>query len=197
MKTPLYGTVDYEIERSRTTGVKPRLLLHACCGPCAAGTLSNIADHFDITIFFYNPNIMPKEEFNVRLDALKQVVSHFKGIKLIVPNQSDDEYLQKIMGMENLPEGGARCKICFNLRLNKTAEFLAEHSDEFDFFATTLTVSPMKDAALINEIGNLLANAHGVKYLSSDFKKRDGYLHSVNMCKEWEIYRQHYCGCML
>ncbi len=195
MKTRLVGTVDYEIEKSRETGVKPRLLLHACCGPCAAGTLSNIAEHFDITVLFYNPNIMPKDEFNIRLEALKQVIAHFDGIKLIVPEQSENEYLQRITGLEDLPEGGARCERCFALRLDKTAEYLAAHSDEYDFFATTLTVSPMKNAPLINEIGDRVADGRGVRYLSSDFKKRDGYLHSVTLCKEWGIYRQHFCGC--
>lgn len=197
MKIPVIGTVEYEIEKESTTGVKPRLLLHACCGPCSAGVLYNIAEYFDITIFFYNPNIMPKEEFIRRLEALKAVIAHFENIKLIIPEQSEDEYLAKVKGMESIPEGGARCSVCFEMRLDATARYLAEHSDDYDFFATTLTVSPMKNAALINEIGNSIADKYSVKYLFSDFKKRDGYLHSIQLCKEWNIYRQHYCGCTL
>ncbi len=179
----------------KESAAKPRLLLHACCGPCAAGTLANIAEFFDVTIYYYNPNIMPKEEFIRRLDALKQVVAHFYGVKLIVPPQCEEDYISLIKGLETAPEGGARCAKCFEMRLENTAKYMSLHSGEYDFFATTLTVSPMKNAALINEIGNAAAKAHGVTYLASDFKKRDGYLKSTKLCKEWDIYRQHYCGC--
>lgn len=197
MKTYLPGTVEYEIARSETDGTKPRLLLHACCGPCLAGTLANIAEYFDITVFFYNPNIMPNEEFNRRLCALKEVVSHFNGVKLIIPEQSVNEYLPLIKGLEDVQEGGARCSVCFEMRLRKTAEYFANHKNEFDFFTTTLTISPLKNAKLINGIGANVANSCGVNYLASDFKKRDGYLKSTTLCKEWNIYRQHYCGCTL
>ncbi|MDE7373626.1 MAG: epoxyqueuosine reductase QueH [Clostridia bacterium] len=179
------------------TGVKPRLLLHACCGPCLAGTLANIAEFFDITVYFYNPNIMPKEEFILRLDALKQIVSHFDGIKLVIPEQDESEYLPLVKGLENAPEGGTRCIKCYELRLRNTAEYFAAHKDEFDFFTTTLTISPLKNASSINGIGNVIAHELGVTYLSSDFKKRDGYLKSTTLCKQWGIYRQHYCGCAL
>ncbi|MDE5600936.1 MAG: epoxyqueuosine reductase QueH [Clostridia bacterium] len=209
MKTPIFGTVEYEIEKSKSTGLsptnrgvcgdprKPRLLLHCCCGPCTAGTLAGIAEYFDITAYFYNPNIMPNEEFEKRLSALKEVLSHFKGVKLIVPEQSIDEYLSLVRGMENVPEGGERCVKCFGLRLENTAQYLAAHKDEYDYFTTTLTISPMKNASSINGIGGFLAHKYGVTYLNSDFKKRDGYLHSIQLCKEWNIYRQHYCGCAL
>ena len=195
-KIPQNG-VEREMQKFLETGVKPRLLLHACCGPCAAGTLANIADYFDITLYYYNPNIMPKEEFTKRLQALKDVISHFEGVKLIVPPQREDEYTSLVKGMESIPEGGARCSLCFELRLKNTAEYFANHPDEYDFFATTLTVSPMKNAKLINEIGEKISNETGVNYLSSDFKKHDGYLKSTKLCKEWDIYRQHYCGCRL
>ena len=209
MKQFLQGTVEYEIEKTKQTGIyptnrgvcgdpiKPRLLLHACCGPCTAGTLQNIAEYFDITVYFYNPNIMPKDEFSLRLEALKQVIAHFDGVKLIVPEQSENNYLPIVKGMEDLPEGGARCIKCFELRLRNTAEYLAAHRNEYDFFATTLTISPLKNASSINSIGNFIAHELDVNYLSSDFKKRDGYLYSVKLCKEWNIYRQHYCGCQL
>lgn len=189
--------MDYEIANSQQTGIKSRLLLHACCGPCAAGTLANIAQYFDITIYFYNPNIMPKEEFNKRIFALKEVISHFDNVKLIIPQQDESDFLPLVKGMEALPEGGKRCSICFAMRLKNTAEYLAAHKGEFDFFATTLTISPMKNAALINEIGNSVAKTLGVNYLSSNFKKHDGFLKSTTLCKQWDIYRQHYCGCQL
>lgn len=149
-----------------------------------------------MTVFYYNPNILPKEEFIKRENALKDVISHFEGVRLIVPDQYESEYISYVKGHKNDLEGGARCELCFTLRLEKTAEYLKAHSDDFDYFATTLTVSPHKNAPLINRIGNDAANKIGVKYLSSDFKKRDGYLRSTVLCREWGIYRQVYCGCI-
>lgn len=133
-------SVDDVIKKSE----KKKLLLHACCGPCLLGTLTNISPYFDITVYFYNPNIMPDEEFEKRQEALYQVVSHFGGVKVIVPDQNVNEYLDFVKGLENEKEGGKRCESCFELRLQKTAEFLSEHKDEFDFFTTTLTISPLK-----------------------------------------------------
>lgn len=179
----------------RDADAKRRLLLHACCGPCAAGALSRIAPYFDVTVFFYNPNILPNEEFMRRFEALKTVVAYFKGVKLIAPEQRAEEFITRAAGMRSLPEGGARCTFCFNLRLEKTARFLAEHRDEYDCFATTLTVSPHKNAALINDIGLKVAEEYDVSYLTSDFKKHDGFLRSTQLSKQLGIYRQNYCGC--
>lgn len=195
-KTPKIGTIEYEIALAEASAQKPRLLLHACCGPCASSVLEYLTPLFDVTVYFYNPNILPKEEFIKRENALKDVIAHFDGVKLIIPEQDEIEYISYVKGHKNDREGGARCSLCFTLRLEKTAEFLKIHSDEFDFFATTLTVSPHKNAPLINQIGNDVANKIGVKYLSSDFKKRDGYLRSTVLCREWGIYRQVYCGCI-
>lgn len=195
-KTPKIGTIEYEMQLAKENGQKPRLLLHACCGPCASSVLEYLTPLFDVTVYFYNPNILPKEEFIKRENALKDVIEHFDGVKLIIPEQDEIEYISYVKGHKNDREGGARCSLCFTLRLEKTAEFLKSHSDEFDFFATTLTVSPHKNAPLINQIGNDVANKIGVKYLSSDFKKRDGYLRSTVLCREWGIYRQVYCGCI-
>ena len=195
-KTPKVGTIEYEMQLAKENGQKPRLLLHACCGPCASSVLEYLTPLFDVTVYFYNPNILPKEEFIKRENALKDVIAHFDGVKLIIPEQDEIEYISYVKGHKNDREGGARCSLCFTLRLKKTAEFLKSHSDEFDFFATTLTVSPHKNAPLINQIGNDVANKIGVKYLSSDFKKRDGYLRSTVLCREWGIYRQVYCGCI-
>lgn len=195
-KTPKVGSIEYEMQLAKENNQKPRLLLHACCGPCASSVLEYLTPLFDVTVYFYNPNILPKEEFIKRENALKAVIAHFDGVKLIIPEQDETEYISYVKGHKNDREGGARCSLCFTLRLEKTAEFLKSHSDEFDFFATTLTVSPHKNAPLINKIGNDVANKIGVKYLSSDFKKRDGYLRSTVLCREWGIYRQVYCGCI-
>ena len=174
---------------------KPRLLLQVCCAPCFCGSIDFLTEHFDVTAFFYNPNIQPKEEFNLRLDALKQLILHFPTVKLVVPEQDEDEYLAHINGLENEKEGGARCNACFNIRLVKTAKFLFDHKEDYDCFATTLTVSPHKNAKLINEIGNKVAEKYNVKYLESNFKKKDGFLRSIKKSKELGLYRQDYCGC--
>ena len=175
-KTPKIGTIEYEIALAEASAQKPRLLLHACCGPCASSVLEYLTPHFDVTVFYYNPNILPKEEF--------------------IKRENESEYISYVKGHKNDLEGGARCELCFTLRLEKTAEYLKAHSDDFDYFATTLTVSPHKNAPLINRIGNEIANNLGVKYLDSDFKKRDGYLRSIVLCREWDVYRQVYCGCV-
>ena len=172
---------------------KPRLLLQVCCAPCFCGSIEYLTEHFDVTAFFYNPNIQPKEEFNLRLDALKQLIEHFPSVKLIVPEQDESEYLSFVEGLEKEKEGGSRCTACFDLRLEKTAQYMREN--DYDYFATTLTVSPHKNAKLINEIGNKLASKYTVKYLESDFKKKDGYLRSIRLSKELDLYRQDYCGC--
>jgi len=195
MKKPILnqGTIEYEI--AKNNNIKPRLLLHACCGPCSTSVLEYLIPYFDITVFFYNPNILPKEEYEKRLEALKIVLTHFENVKLIVPDYNQDEYIPFIKGMESLPEGGNRCAICFSIRLEATAKYLSEHKNDFDFYTTTLTVSPHKNAELINEIGNSLATKYDVKYLDSNFKKRDGFLRSTTLSKEFGIYRQDYCGC--
>lgn len=195
MKKYQPGTIEYEIFSKEHT-VKPRLLLHACCGPCASSVLEYLTPHFDVTVYYYNPNILPKEEFILRESALKDVISHYDGVKLIVPSQDGNEYISYVKGHKDDAEGGARCSLCFRLRLENTAKYLREHISEYDAFATTLTVSPHKNAPLINEIGNEVAKAYDISYLASDFKKRDGYLRSVQLCKEWNIYRQSYCGCV-
>lgn len=188
-------TIDGLIENAKSGSGKKRLLLHVCCAPCLCGVIERVLPYFDVTLFFYNPNITQNEEFNLRLDALKTLVLHFGNIKLIVPDQTPDEFYSRVEGLHNCPEGGARCKECFILRLNKTAEYFAAHKDEFDCFATTLTVSPHKNATLINEIGKASAARFGVDYAASDFKKQNGFLRSTTLSKELGIYRQDYCGC--
>ncbi len=184
-----------KIDNFEATQNKPKLLLHVCCAPCLCGVIDRVIDKFDVTLFFYNPNIMPNAEFDKRLSALKEMLTHYLGTKLIVPDQNEQEFLAVANGLENEKEGGARCTKCFELRLSKTAEYLSNHTDEYDYFATTLTVSPHKNAPLINKIGNEIAEKFGVKYLESDFKKQNGFLLSTTLSKELGIYRQDYCGC--
>lgn len=183
-----------KIEDIKTTE-KPRLLLQVCCAPCFAGSVEYLTEHFDVTAFFYNPNIQPKQEFNLRLDALKQLIESFPSVKLVVPEQDENEYLTYGKGLEKEKEGGARCTGCFELRLERTAKYMMDNMGDFDYFATTLTVSPHKNAKLINEIGNKIATKYNVNYLESDFKKKDGFLRSINKSKELGLYRQDYCGC--
>ena len=170
---------------------RPRLLLHSCCGPCSSYVLEYLSDYFDITLFFYNPNIQPAEEYEKRLSAQKQLLERAKyknPVVFLAGEYEPQRFFEAVKGLENCREGGARCEKCFELRLSKAAEIAKKGG--FDYFATTLTVSPHKNAVLINEIGGRYQN-----YLPSDFKKREGYKRSIILSKEYELYRQGYCGC--
>ncbi len=172
-------------------GRKPTLLLHACCAPCASACLERLIDFFDITVYFYNPNMDGEEEYRRRATELSRLVERF-NIKSVIENFAQNEFYSAIKGLESEREGGARCKNCFELRLKKTCDYARENG--FDFFATTLTVSPLKNAQVLNGVG-LSFNTETVKYLPTDFKKRGGYARSVELSKELGLYRQNYCGC--
>lgn len=187
--------VELAIAEHDGGGRKLRLLLHACCGPCLAGVIDRVRPHFDITVFFFNPNILPKDEFIRRFDTLKLLLSHYPDVKLVAPEYDPTPFLTVSEGKTDLPEGGERCLGCFALRLGETARYLAAHGGEYDCFATTLTVSPRKNAQAVNVAGERAAEEFGVRYLTSDFKKKDGWLTSVRRSKELGLYRQHYCGC--
>ena len=177
-------------------GRRPRLLLHACCGPCASAVLERVTPHFDTTVLYYNPNILPEEEFDKRLYWLEHLLREApfgQGVELLVPDRDESAFRAAAAGLEQEREGGARCTVCFDLRLGKTAELAREGG--FDYFATTLTVSPHKNAPLINAIGERLAESYGVEWLPSDFKKRDGYRRSIQLSHEYGLYRQAWCGC--
>ena len=177
-------------------GRRPRLLLHACCGPCASAVLERVTPHFDTTVLYYNPNILPEEEFDKRLHWLEHLLREApfgQGVELLVPDRDESAFRAAAAGLEQEREGGARCTVCFDLRLGKTAELAREGG--FDYFATTLTVSPHKNAPLINAIGERLAESYGVEWLPSDFKKRDGYRRSIQLSHEYGLYRQAWCGC--
>ena len=172
---------------------KPNLLLHSCCGPCSTEVLTYLAPYFNITVLYYNPNIEPFEEYLKRKNEQIRLLSEL-NIKHMDIDYLNEEYRNKVIGYEKEPENGARCHICYRLRLEKTAKLAKENN--FDYFATTLTVSPYKNAKVINEIGLELQNKYNIKYLLSDFKKEDGYKRSIELSKKYELYRQDYCGCL-
>ncbi len=177
-------------------GEKPRLLLHSCCGPCSSYVLECLSAHFRVTVDYYNPNIFPQAEFEKRLAEQTRLLAKMpaaKGVALLPATYDEAEFLDAVSGMEAEPEGGARCAVCYRLRLAHTAKIAAEQG--FDFFTTTLTVSPYKHADALNAIGKELSEQYGVPYLFSDFKKKDGYKRSCVLAAEYELYRQDYCGC--
>ena len=184
------------IKQIKQSGKKPSLLLHVCCAPCASYVIEYLSDYFNITLFYYNPNISPKSEYDFRLAELQRFVSEHpkaKGIKIMDAPYDDNQFYSAVMVMEKLPEGDKRCKICYELRLRKTAE--AAKQAGFDFFTTTLTISPYKNASWLNEIGKNLMEEFGTDYLFSDFKKKNGYKRSIELSKEYNLYRQDFCGC--
>lgn len=173
---------------------KKSLLLHSCCGPCSTAVLKRLTDRFDISIYFYNPNIYPESEFYKRAETQKDVIAKMGGsIELIVGSYEEDKYFESVKGLEDLGEGSLRCKNCYEFRLREAARYAKAHN--FDYFTTTLSVSPYKNAAWINEIGRELEEEVGVKFLYADFKKKEGYKESIVLSKKYNLYRQDYCGC--
>ncbi len=176
---------------------KPKLLLHSCCGPCSTAVITQLVEDYAVTVFFYNPNIGPREEYLLRLENQKKFLKEYDPegtIGFIEGDYDSENYYAAVKGLEQEKEGGARCTECFKLRLSRTAELAAKLG--FDLFTTTLTVSPHKNAELINVIGGELSAKHGVPWLNSNFKKKDGYLRSIRLSKEYGLYRQNYCGCI-
>lgn len=174
---------------------KKKMLLHSCCGPCSTAVIDRLKDEYDLTIFYYNPNIYPLEEYLHRLNEQKRYVKDANLEVVIIDGQYEDTNLfyKAYRGFENNKEGGERCNICFSLRLDKTAKYAKEKG--YDIFATTLTVSPHKNAQMINQIGVDLSKKYNIEFLAADFKKKDGYLNSIKISKKYNLYRQNYCGC--
>lgn len=187
---------DEKIKELTENGKRPRLLLHSCCGPCSSYVLEYLSAFFEITVLFFNPNIYPENEYEKRLSEQKKLIesmSFENPVSLLSIPYDYSEFLTSAYGLECEREGGARCTECFRLRLGRCAQIAKERS--FDVFATTLSVSPHKNAALLNSIGEELSGKYGVAYLPSDFKKREGYKRSIELSKKYGIYRQEYCGC--
>lgn len=172
---------------------KHTLLLHCCCAPCSSACLERLKDYFDITVFFYNPNIEDTEYFK-RKAELVRFINETHYAKMLDCDHDTSPFYSAVKGLEREKEGGKRCEICFLLRLEKTCAVAEENG--FEYFATTLTISPLKNAALINSIGEKLAEGKSVKWLYSDFKKKDGYLNSLRLSEKYSLYRQNYCGCV-
>lgn len=173
---------------------KPKLLLHACCGPCSTHTIALLNNYFDITVFYDNPNIDTLEEFNLRLEELKKVIAQFEDVKLIVNNYNPKSYYEAIKGDEHLGEFSSRCYKCMALRMSNTYNYADENN--FDYYTTTLSISPYKNSDWINEIGYRLASSGEPIFLYSNFKKEEGYKNSIKMSVDLNLYRQHYCGCV-
>lgn len=187
--------MDAVLVRAQTEGRRPGVLLHACCAPCASSCLEYLAKNCSLTVFFYNPNIDTAEEYEKRAGELKRLMEEMfpdGSVRVITADWDHDEFENIAKGLEEEPERGRRCLKCYELRLRKTAE---QMDGSFDFFATTLTLSPLKPAGAINEIGERIAKETGLSYLVSDFKKADGYKRSIELSKEHDLYRQDYCGC--
>lgn len=191
-----YGRIlDEKLAQLKASGEKPALLLHACCAPCSSHTLLFLCDYFRITLYFFNPNIAPESEYIYRKEELIRLVKELGlDVEIISEDYDSSPFYELAKGLEDLPERGERCRKCIGYRLRKTAETAKKLG--CDYFTTTLTISPHKDCEFINQYGSLLAEEMGIAYLFSDFKKHDGYKHSIQLSKEYNLYRQDYCGCV-
>ena len=170
-----------------------KLLLHSCCGPCSTQVIDVLRKDYDITIYYYNPNIDTDEEFNHRLSEQKRFCEEI-GVRVIEDGYNPQDFLSKVKGLETEKEGGARCSVCFAIRLEKTA--IKAKEEGFDLFGTTLTVSPHKNAEVINAIGQAIEEKRGIEFLVGNYKKQDGYKKSIEFSKKYNLYRQNYCGCI-
>ena len=187
---------DKEMEKilseQKKQGEKAKVLLHSCCAPCSTSCLERLSSLADVCIYYYNPNLDSISEYNLRSSEQERLCKNL-GVNYIIEEYEKDEFLSAVKGLEDQPEGGSRCSVCFYLRLKRTAEKAKELG--YSYFATTLTVSPLKNAEKLNSIGKKVEEQTGVKYLPTDFKKKNGYLRSVELSKEYGLYRQNYCGC--
>jgi predicted adenine nucleotide alpha hydrolase (AANH) superfamily ATPase len=191
-----YGRIlDEKLAQLKASGEKPALLLHACCAPCSSHTLLFLCDYFRITLYFFNPNIAPESEYIYRKEELIRLVKELGlDVEIISEDYDSSPFYELAKGLEDLPERGERCRKCIGYRLRKTAETAKKLG--CDYFTTTLTISPHKDCEFINQYGGQLGEEMGIAYLFSDFKKHDGYKHSIQLSKEYNLYRQDYCGCV-
>ena len=175
----------------------PKLLLHACCAPCSSAVLEYLAPHFRIYLLYYNPNIAPRAEYQKRLEELRRLLCEMplpRPVELLPCEYRGEDFARMAQGLEAEPEGGARCMACYRLRLREAA--IAARDHQMDYFTTTLSISPLKNARALNQIGEELAAEFGVRHLPSDFKKREGYKRSIQLSRQYGLYRQDYCGCV-
>lgn len=189
--------LDKIIERNKREDALPSLLLHSCCAPCSSYTIEYLSDYFKITVLYYNPNISPREEYEKRKAEQIRLINSLpvkNKVDFLDCDYDSSEFFDIAKGYENCKEGGERCFRCYELRLRETAKKAKEKG--FDYFCTTLSISPLKNAQKINEIGLKLQGEYGVSWLPSDFKKREGYKRSIELSREYNLYRQNFCGCV-
>ncbi|MGB4660479.1 MAG: epoxyqueuosine reductase QueH [Mobilitalea sp.] len=189
--------LDSIIDKLVKDRMRPKLLIHSCCAPCSSYVLEYLSEYFDITIFYYNPNIYPESEYARRVEEQQNLIRSMplpSVVNFIAGEYLPEDYYLSIKGLEKEPEGGRRCFACYELRLQKTIEIAK--FEGFDYFTTTLSISPHKNAVKLNEIGEKLAKKYGISYLPSDFKKRSGFKRSTELSKIYDLYRQDYCGCV-
>lgn len=178
-------------------GEVPKLLLHSCCTPCSSYVIEYLSEYFDITVFYYNPNISQESEYRKRVEEQKRFIKEFPAenpVNFIEGDYEPQEFFEAVRGYEHCKEGGERCFLCYGLRLSRTAQEAVKRG--FDYFTTTLTISPLKNSVKLNSIGLELEKKYGISYLLSDFKKKEGYKRSIELSKEYNLYRQNYCGCV-
>lgn len=198
MNTTNYQKVlDRTLEELTVEGRVPRLLLHSCCAPCSSYVLEYLSRYFDITLFYYNPNISPASEYEERVKEQQRLIASMelsRPVQFLEGSYEPERFYEAVKGYEAEKEGGERCRLCFELRLSEAARAAKEGG--FDYFTTTLSISPLKNAAWLNEIGSRIGEEQGVCWLFSDFKKRNGYRRSVELSRQYDLYRQNYCGCV-
>lgn len=197
MKENYQIILDKKLDEITHKGECPSLFLHACCAPCSSYTLEYLSGYFNITLFYYNPNISPKTEMKKRYDELQKLISAMplkNPVKLVIGKYDSENFFEMAKGMEDMKEGGERCFKCYEMRLRETAQTAKKLG--FDYFTTTLSISPHKNAQKLNEIGKQLSEEYGISYLYSDFKKRGGYKRSCELSELYGLYRQNYCGCV-
>ena len=196
MKQNYQIILDKTLENIKKDGIRPSLLLHACCAPCSSYVLEYLSSFFKITICYYNPNIFPKEEYDKRYEELRRLVLDMEldSVDFVDSDYEPEKFFELVRGLEHLPERSERCRLCYAQRLERTAKIAAEC--KFDYFTTTLSISPYKNADWLCEIGGEMAEKYGAKYLYSDFKKRGGYKRSTELSQKFGLYRQDFCGCV-
>ena len=189
--------LDKLIEKLEQTKEVPRLFLHSCCAPCSSYVLEYLSEHFAITVFYFNPNIAPEDEYRKRVEEQKRLIEQLPAvypIQFLEGRYEPEEFYSRVRGLEKEPEGGARCRVCFELRLEEAARLAAEGG--YDYYTTTLSISPLKNAQVLAQVAMEMGEKWGVAWLPSDFKKKEGYKRSIQLSSEYDLYRQNYCGCV-
>lgn len=197
MKQNYQKLLESTIAQHEERGEVPTLLLHSCCAPCSSYCLEYLSEHFEITVFYYNPNIYPEEEYHKRVEEQKRFIERLPvkhPISFVEGRYEKERFYEMVRGLEGVKEGKERCFLCYELRLRETAKRACQLG--MDYFTTTLSISPLKNAEKLNEIGDRLGEEYGIEYLNSDFKKKNGYKRSVELSEEYGMYRQYYCGCV-